>query len=150
MSADGTLDLIDGALRDYELSSDAMRWQPDRAACDGTGYTRGGASRTEGRIGLQGMTASLVIYDEVTTFTAAVGDAGNAYLQAVGPAVRSFVGAFQSVTEAIVVKIGHDFHRAYYPRQHVRCRECHPIANPRPLAISGAKYRRKQKARRRR
>lgn len=145
MSADGTLDLIDGALRDYELSSDAMRWQPDRAVCDGTGYTRGGASRTEGRIRLQGMTASLVIYDEVTTFTTGMQAAGQAF-QALARGFQSLSGVQLTVTGTI----SHNIHRIYWPRQHIRCTECHPDANPRPLAINGAQYRRKQKARRRR
>ena len=34
MSGD-VLDAIDGALRDYDLSADAMRWAPEPVICDG-------------------------------------------------------------------------------------------------------------------
>jgi hypothetical protein len=134
MSADGTLDLIDGALRDYELSSDAMRWTP------------GGASRADKWIGLQGMTPSLVIFDEMTTFTTGIQAAGQA-LASFGAAITG--GFALSVFQPDMAAV-HRAHAIYWPRQHIRCGDCHPLANPRPLAISGAAYRRRQKARRRR
>lgn len=134
MSAEGTLDLIDGALRDYELSSDAMRWTPDETA------------RDDGWSQMQGMTPSLVIFDECAA-------AFSTTMQAAGQALRTLVGGFQLFTEALGAVEFPPSHIAcaiLRPRQHVRCHDCNPIANPRPLAINGAAYRRRQKARRRR
>jgi hypothetical protein len=135
VSADGTLDLIDGALRDYELSSDAMRWTPDRDAARDNGWSR-----------MQGMTPSVVIFDEVAMFTAG--------MQAAGQALASFAAAISRGFALSVLSpdmaAAHRAHAIYWPRQHVRCSDCHPIAHPRPLVINGAQYRRRQKARKRR
>lgn len=163
MSTEGTLDLIDGALRDWETSNDAMRWTPD---ADARGEDR--ASR------MQGMTPSLVIYDEVamTMYTAAVQrqiDALAAALSAHLPGGMRFewvsstpddpettqmwtaprTGWYQFVHQPDMAA-GHRAHAIYWPLQHIRCHDCHPIANPRPLAINGDAYRHRQKARRRR
>lgn len=168
-AVDGTLDLIDGALRDWETSADAMRWTPDKAVITGDGYTCGG---------MQGMTPSLVIYDEIAGFGAviqrqmdAVATALNASLRSVLPDGMRFEWVsstpddpgreepeawtaprtgWYSLVRQPDMRAGHRIHAIYWPRHHIRCHDCHPIANPQPLVINGAQYRRRQKARRRR
>ena len=47
--------------------------------------------------------------------------------------------------------IGHALHKEQHPRWHRRrCRRCNPAAWPKPLAINGPAYHRRQLARRRR
>jgi hypothetical protein len=36
-----------------------------------------------------------------------------------------------------------------HPKAHVRCHQCHPCANPKPLAVDGREYTRRRKSRRR-
>ena len=44
----------------------------------------------------------------------------------------------------------HDFHAAWRPRGHRRCVTCHPGRKPKPLAVNGHEYRRRQLARQKR
>jgi hypothetical protein len=46
--------------------------------------------------------------------------------------------------------MGHNLHAQTHPAKHRRCARCHPRAFPKPLAIDGHAYRRRQRARRRR
>lgn len=112
-----------------------MRWTPDRDAARDNGWSR-----------MQGMTPSVVIFDEVQMLTTG--------MQAAGQALASFAAAISGGFTLSVfspdMPAAHRAHAIYYPRQHIRCADCHPAANPRPLAINGAAYRRRQKARRRR
>lgn len=67
--------------------------------------------------------------------------------------VRAYGPAFQALFQAWgkgVTDIAHVVQMAYYPGPHRRCPRCHPAGNPGPLAISGADYRRRQRARRKR
>jgi hypothetical protein len=44
----------------------------------------------------------------------------------------------------------HDLDRFCYPRKHRHCHTCHPEQAPRPLAVNGHEYHRRQQARQRR
>ena len=64
---------------------------------------------------------------------------GEAMAAALTPVLRSMTVAF------------HDLGAALEPRRHRgRCRSCNPRGNPRPLAVNGHEYRRRQKNRQRR
>ena len=62
---------------------------------------------------------------------------------------RAVIPAFHAAVEP-VRQMAHAVDAGRYPRRHIRCHQCRPIANPKPLAVSGARYHRRQKARRRR
>jgi hypothetical protein len=49
-----------------------------------------------------------------------------------------------------VARMFHDVHRFFFPKQHGRCWTCHPARKPKPLAVDGRQYHRRQMARRRR
>jgi hypothetical protein len=83
----------------------------------------------------------------VAAFTDAMQAAGQTLLASFGAAIS---GSFALSVLQPNMAAAHRAHAIYYPRQHIRCGDCHPIANPRPLAINGPAYRRRQKARRRR
>lgn len=125
MSADGTLALINGALRDYETSSDAMRWSPDpeRVAPD------------------PALPMVFVDFD--------LGPLVRGFQQMSEALARAVIPAFHAAIEP-VRQMAHAVDAGWYPRQHIRCHQCHPMANPKPLAVNGAQYRRRQKARKRR
>lgn len=44
----------------------------------------------------------------------------------------------------------HDLSAALFPRRHRKCLTCHPGRKPKPLAVDGREYRRRQRARTRR
>jgi hypothetical protein len=69
--------------------------------------------------------------------------------RAVAEAMRPLGAAFKSLSEAFA-RTGHIVHAAQYPRAHIRCATCHPIANPGPLCINGHEYHRRQRNRRKR
>jgi hypothetical protein len=93
------------------------------------------------------MTATLVIYDELAAFHEAA-------TTALGAAMADFGENLAKVTAAAFgftwVAGNLHYHAEDAPRRVlVRCRACHPEANPARLAIDGQEYRRRQKARKR-
>lgn len=44
----------------------------------------------------------------------------------------------------------HLLHAQVHPKDHIRCRECNPCANPPPLKVNGAEYHRRRTSRSRR
>jgi hypothetical protein len=59
--------------------------------------------------------------------------------------VEDFIGQLAEVYRAI-----HDHHAAAFPKFHRHCPTCHPEMAPRPLAVNGREYHRRQRARTRR
>lgn len=122
MTAD-ILAAIDGSLRDYETSRDAMRWNP------GLSEAREPAAVPA--------PDPLIIPPGGGTFP-------------VGADIFADVSGITEVFRriaAMLEQFGHD-HRTR--RDRIRCRECHPQGNPGPLAVNGHEYRRRQRARARR
>lgn len=131
MTIDATVASIDGALDDWESAPDAARW-----------HTQGGPD------GLQPTPG-----EQLARITDGMIAWGNAYLAAMTPVVRAFTEAVKPIMQVhfdAVAGIGHTAHRIYDPRQHRRCHRCNPAGNPRPLAINGAGYRRRQRNRKKR
>lgn len=61
---------------------------------------------------------------------------------------QAFADACAEFAEA--ARMLHHLWAAFFPRQHRRCHCCNLAGNPRPLAINGAAYHRRQRARNRR
>ena len=140
MSGD-VLDAIDGALRDYDTSHDAMRWVPDRVICDGGQPLRIGWHQP-GSITV--LTPTVIAVDDAT---AAAFTALAQRFQALG---RATVDMWEPAAKAIA-DLAHAIDRGINPGLHNRwCARCRPLANPRPLCIDGAEYRRRQRNRRKR
>ena len=65
-------------------------------------------------------------------------------------------GMFEIMSRALrpffdwLTRMGHDVHLVLFPRKHKRCVTCHPRLKPKPLAVDGHEYRRRQLARRKR
>jgi len=164
------LDSIDGALRDYEMSADAMRWVPESARCrvtaasDGSAYVRS-----------PDITASWPELPPLTFLTAGqrelLGSLPGSPLR-IGPAAalaapgalpdffREFARLVDGACRAVIVAVlpaaeraarqVHDLSAALAPAEHRRCLTCHPSRKPKPLAVNGHEYHRRQMARRRR
>jgi hypothetical protein len=132
---DAVLEAIDGALQDYSVSADAMRWVPESGSL---------APRRAGH------EFSVVIIDEVDW---------DAAEQAATEAFETFRRGMQKVAEAFAAsmvalgpleKIVHDMSAVIDPRDHRKCRTCHPQAFLTPAWSGGREYHRRLKARQRR
>lgn len=133
------LDVIDGVLRDYETSSDAMRWVPGCVICDG------------GKPLQIGRTPAAVLHDLGLVF------AGERAANSMAGLGEQFRALGQTLTAAWLPAIkaagemAHSFDLALRPAWHLReCARCRPVTSPRPLCIDGHEYRRRQRSRRRR
>lgn len=124
MSVDATLSAIDGTLQDWEHGPDAARWQADGDGPDQLADT----------VPLVSAPVSVSIRIDVAPFLE--------QMAKVGEALAAFGRPFVLMAHRMEARRG--------PRQHIRCRTCNPAGNPLPLAVSGADYRRRQRARRRR
>lgn len=164
MSVDGTLTAIDGALADWGTSKDAMRWQPEpgRVICDGgrplmprarppfPGGVIPGFTSDSDLIpvilepGTAFVPAALMVSFQVDVgpFIEQMNRLGRMITRTLGPALERIMDP--------VCQMAHTVDAVYYPRKHIRCRRCNPAGNPRPLTVSGATYRRRQQARKRR
>lgn len=148
MSGD-ILDSIDGALFDFEVSKDAMRWSPPEeqppriVGPGGQAYViNSGELRrigTAGRIEIQIDTRS---FNEQM---AEVGRQLNRFGQQMGDALNTMFEPLRKFS-ATLAKRAH----MREPGSHGHCRTCHPEQAPRPLAVNGHEYRRRQRARQRR
>lgn len=119
------LDTIDGALRDWETSPDAMRWNP---------VLSGDRASTE-----QGLIIDISgIVQAMEIASAAVA----AFAATMAEALKPFAWLGRT--------LAHDRHMAQHPREHIRCHVCHQQANPLRLCIDGHAYARRRKARARR
>jgi hypothetical protein len=196
----GILDAIDGALADYALSEDAMRWAPpgDReAAAEPTAavrvasaseYASSGAdiggwadqpAWSVVRVGrpfalppdrglyglplapatpfrpLSGLTGTVPgplhpgTFELVTGLPAPAPVTADTFGRALADFGRAVAEAFRPVVEWAAKTI-HDVHRTLFPRKHRRCVRCHPKLKPKPLAVDGHAYRRRQRNRVRR
>ena len=129
MSGD-IIDTIDGALRDYETSNDAMRWQPpeDRTA-------------EPPRVAVPAPIAIDMSRIDMSGFVRGIEQMG----EAMGRALNDAFAPLRKLTAAVAV-IAH----MQEPGSHGHCRTCHPEQAPQPLAVNGHDYRRRQRARVRR
>lgn len=122
------LDVIDGALRDNTVSGDAMRWRPEPEA-------------PEAREDHADDGAAVLASIDLSGFMEAMREAGEALLR-FGTTVWKALGQFLPLAPCV---IGHE-----RQRDRARCRRCNPKGNPRPLAVNGHEYTKRQRARRRR
>jgi hypothetical protein len=121
----GILDQIDGALRDFETSTDAMRWVPE--------------GKREFKPAHTGATAvGLALTVDTAEFTRALNELGAAVARAFRPVFEDTARQFHALSAAL------------FPVQHRRCVTCHPSRKPKPLAVDGHEYQRRLRARRRR
>ena len=118
---DGVLDAIDAAVRDYSVSPDAMRWEPDEP--DPTP-----ALAVPLTVDLSAFTAMM------TRAAEAVGSVG----KALSPLLDGARAAFH-----VVAYQGDRKHRR-------RCPTCNPAGFPKPLSINGHEYNRRRRRRRNR
>jgi hypothetical protein len=125
----GILDSIDGALRDWEVSADAMRWLPEGE-----------------RVAAPAVVPAAAIRPPVPV--AVTMDAGE-LARALRDLGEMMARAFRPVFEG-AVKLFHDLSAALFPVQHRRCWTCYPERKPKPLAVDGHEYQRRLAARRRR
>lgn len=129
------LDTIDGALRDYETSGDAMRWTPEE---------KSGIPVRDG--------ISVDIDIDTADFDAAL-EAFSRSMDRAAEAITRMFGAVKSAVESTALalgQMGHSMHLSLHPGQHKRCVTCHPWRKPKPLAVNGHEYQRRLKARLRR
>jgi hypothetical protein len=128
----GILDSIDGALSDYVLSDDAMRWQPEGKREPAAKAPRPGEG-TDWHL----LPGSVVVTDTEATVRA-FNDLAAAVARSLDPVVRH------------LALVSHGVHRALFPGEHRRCWTCRPALKPKPLAVDGHAYQRRLRARRRR
>lgn len=156
-STSGVLDSIDGAIRDYETSSDAMRWRPggereaEPAPPRSPWFDLSGAT-----IVLNRPLATAPDVRQTTpllspsAFTGSV--SGPLYPQACEDLAafgRALAETFRPLVEW-ASRMVHDLHLLFFPSGHRRCLTCHPERKPKPLAVNGHEYQRRLRARRRR
>lgn len=125
----GILDVIDGALRDFETSADAMRWVPEEKR-------KPGPAGVPVMLGLPPVAFALTVDTE--EFARSLSELGAAIARMLLPVVEDTVKQFHALSMAL------------FPYQHQRCFTCHPARKPRPLAVDGHAYQRRLAARRRR
>jgi hypothetical protein len=153
VSTDAVLAGIDATLEAWETQEDAARWHPDGDGPDDLAQDQL-AEWCRAYVvpaGMMGVHATLVIYDECAAFYEAasrpmaewaqsMADLGESLAKATADAF-GFTWAFGDL----------HYHAQDAPRRVlVRCRACHPEANPARLAIDGREYRRRQLRRGRR
>ena len=139
MSTDAVLAGIDATLEAWETDADgdAARWHPDGDGPDDLAENQLTEWCRRYAGGMRGMTATLVIYDEVAAAARAVISESIAKMTAAAFGFTWMAGDLH-------------YHAEDAPRRVlVRCRACHPEANPARLAIDGQEYHRRQKARKR-
>lgn len=120
------LDAIDGALLDWETSQDAMRWTPAEKRPVRADDAMAALARTA--IDMSGIVRGFQQMGE-----------------AMGRALYEMFAPLRKLS-ATLATIAH----MQEPGSHGHCRTCHPEQAPRPLAVNGHEYRRRQRARQRR
>ena len=128
MTTDAVLDSIDGALRDYATSADAMRWSPHPENV--------APEREMVRIQL----GDFVDLAALAEFTRQLNAMFAELTRYAGVAVVPFVKLAGLIAHAALAE----------DRKHrIRCRECNPAGNPPPFP-GGTEYNRRRRARARR
>lgn len=187
--APGTLGSIDGALRDWSVSRDAMRWTPEpspegepeqaQTLAPAPWFTLGNATIALGRpfsLESAGILRGAGTRRGESPFLASaitgLSDVSGTFpVQLYPGAAERLMGLPVPATETVrqpladfgrtiadmfrplfewVAKMAHDAHRAFFPDRHGRCLRCHPERKPKPLAVDGNEYRRRQRARQKR
>lgn len=128
MSGDATLEAIDGALRDWGMSQDAMRWTPEPTPV-GDGAERPQVLVTidtsQAVAALQHLSRQL---QQLATTT----------IGPLVPTLRNTAEAFAPLLKSQAKAAAHLLHAydaAQRPRWHRRrCATCNPAGNPPPLA----------------
>lgn len=133
--APGILDSIDGALRDYGTSCDAMRWMPENKRL--AAPHRESPAPASGRVSLE-PPAVLILSVDTEEFARSLNDLAEAMARVLNPVVEDTAKLFHALSHAL------------FPSQHRRCWTCHPSRKPKPLAVNGHEYQRRLRARRRR
>ena len=124
---------IDGALRDCEVSRDAMRWNP--ALSDARGAPR--------PVPEAWPAVHLEITADFSRFAETMAQLGETIRQAAAN-MACTLGVTGIDSAALVTHLTHS------RLARIRCRDCNPRGNPGPLAVNGHEYRRRSKARARR
>jgi hypothetical protein len=120
---DAVLASIDGALDDWRISGDAMRWNPAlKDAREPPPLTP---------IPISGPAAASLMRGIQQCINAA------------GKIVLDAARTVQPFTQALA-RTAHRLDAAQHPGAHIRCRSCHPAANPQPLCVDGRAYHRRQ------
>lgn len=123
----GILDQIDGALRDFDTSGDAMRWIPE-------GERK--PMPVPGAVTPPPVIVALTMDTE--EFTRSLNEFAEAMARAFRPVIEDTAKQFHALSAAL------------FPVQHRRCLACHPGRKPKPLAVDGHECQRRLRARRRR
>lgn len=179
-TTDSMLDAIDGALRDSVVSKDAMRWvpeggrtaRPERAPGSGPWFDLSGATIVLNRTLSTPPAGNLPAWTPFRSppvfagaITGELFPGAAARLAALVPAPapasatdlrqaladfgRIVADAFRPLFDYLA-RMAHGIHRMLFPSRHRRCWTCHPERKPKPLAVNGNEYQRRQRARRRR
>jgi hypothetical protein len=170
VSTDEVLDSIDRAVHDWETSEDAMRWKPDVTEDTAPAVMRPQFLNGPGVAYIRDET-HLFARDEVHEWTeiGTVPPGAQIFVEAepvpyawggmvarCRPVAWSVPTAYDERERQAAVQWGPVFRFAAHvlatsldPKDHVRCRECNPCANP-PPSPDGKKYARRRKNRRRR
>lgn len=101
---------IDGAVRDWETSADAMRWSPEPVR----------------------LKPPPPVWMEVMVDVEGFHRAITGMAETVNQMARGFSEANQSLARALA-NMGHTWDARDNPKAHVRCARCHPCANPGPM-----------------
>jgi hypothetical protein len=118
------LESIDGALRDFETSTDAMRWLPEDKR----------APSPAGERAHDPLAVALTV--DVEEFARSLNEL-----------IDVLARAFRAVVEDAARQV-RSLSAALFPARHRRCRTCQP--GWKPLAVDGREYHRRQQARRKR
>ena len=140
MSTDaaGVLAAIDGAVRDWETSSDAMRWTPSRLPSLNQAQKET-ARRLCARTGVDGYAAMFMVLDAepVSSPGAQIQAIGRAVASAFAPALAQVGAVCRTLGKAFgnlpVQRMAHDLDAGKNPRAHIRCAVCNPCANSGPV-----------------
>jgi hypothetical protein len=143
---------------DYAVSDEAMRWAPDEPApaeeppyAPGSVVWSGDALRwattlsSPHEVFVTAGAHTLALERAATTLSEFAGEVQSAAQAAAGAFGKAFAPFF-TATQAALHKAAHRDDRAH----HRRCPACNPYGFPKPLAIDGHEYHRRQRRRNKR
>lgn len=132
------LETIDGALLDFDLSTDAMRWCPEGKRVPVPRGTPAAVTPLDGATWTAPAPVTVDVFVDTAQFTRLLNEFIETLSRAVRPVLDDAARGLHALSAAL------------FPGQHRRCLTCRPSRKPKPLAVDGHEYQRRLRARRRR
>lgn len=127
------LEMIDGALLDFDLSTDAMRWCPEGKRVPVPRGTPAAVTPLDGATWTAPAPVTVDVFVDTAQFTRLLNEFIETLSRAVRPVLDDAARGLHALSAAL------------FPGQHRRCRACHP--QWKPLAVDGHEYHRRQRNR---